>query len=133
MDMTWEGEGEEDKVKAVIFKAGLDGYRHHEKMLEINPSKSRIGQSVMTEEERGALEKKREEEARKEREDRKWCQFRSLRCWVSHYPLSVKRQCAICSDHVLSMFASFSYSQHVLSTSLSYSSYKQVSDALNVS
>ena len=51
MEMAFEGES--DRVRGLILKQWVAQYAHHEKMLDINPSKYRIGQAVMTEEERG--------------------------------------------------------------------------------
>ena len=86
MEPAFEGAGQGDeRLQAAIFTATLSAYRQHERMIEINPSQHRIGQAVMTEEERAGLEHRRQEaDAASRAEHRAKDRQRMHSAWSQH-------------------------------------------------
>ena len=68
-DMDAAFEGDDRTTQALLFRQSLAAYAHHEKMLDVNPSRHRIGHAVMTEDERTAMEVRREEDSRAARRE----------------------------------------------------------------
>lgn len=76
-----------DAMRVALFNQQLNELKQHETLLAINPSLSRLGQAVMTEEERAELEEMREREWEAERaEERRRDRERLQVEWSAHQP-----------------------------------------------